>query len=463
MRRTFGRTLMLAALAIAGSASAQVTLYENDNFQGRSITTERALPDLDRNGLNNRASSLVVQGERWEVCEEARFGGRCVVLRPGHYPSLGALRLNNRISSVREVERNARIDDNRYANAPATSQAIFYERDGFEGRSLTVGDPLDDFRRSGFNDRASSVMVVGERWELCESVAFGGRCVVLRPGRYPSLASMGLSDRISSARGAGRLSRNDDPRPAPSAAQIILYESEGFGGRSFTASNDIDNFRNSGFNDRASSAVVMGGQWEVCLDSEYRGRCSVLRPGRYPTLNAMNMNDRISSMRAVESGTQVSDERYAPAPIAVYDNRRRDQERVYEVTVTSARAVVGPAERRCWMEPEQVTQARGDVNVGGALAGALIGGILGHQVGGGTGKDIATAGGAIAGAYVGSNVGRDGRTATQNVERCSTTASQAPPAYWDVDYTFRGEQHRIQMTTRPGPTLMVNEKGEPRV
>jgi uncharacterized protein YcfJ len=242
-----------------------------------------------------------------------------------------------------------------------------------------------------------------------------------------------------------------------------LYENEGFGGRSFTSSDTVDNFRNSGFNDRASSAVVMGGRWEVCLDSEFRGRCVVLQPGRYPTLTAMNMNDRISSMRLVARDIQIGDDRYAPAPIAVYDNRRRDQEQLYEVTIANARAVVGPAERRCWMEPEQVTQTRGDPNVGGALAGALIGGILGHQVGGGAGKDIATAGGAIAGAYVGSNVGRDGRNTTQNVERCSTTPSQSSPAYWDVDYTFRGEQHHIQMTTRPGRTLMVNEQGEPRV
>ncbi len=463
MNAGFGRTLVLAALAITVQASAQVTLYENENFQGRSVTTERSVGDLDRSGFNNRASSLVVQGERWEVCDEGRFGGRCVVLRPGQYPSLNSMRLNNAIASVREVERNLRIDDDRYADAPASSQAIFYERAGFEGRSLTVADPLDDFRRSGFNDRASSVMVVGELWELCDSVAFGGRCVVLRPGRYPTLSSMGLGDRVSSARGLGREVRNDDPRPAPIAAQIVLYENESFGGRSLTASNPIDNFRNTGFNDRASSAVVLGDRWEVCLDSEFRGRCVVLRPGRYPTLTAMGMNDRISSVRAVARDAQIGDDRYAPAPIAVYDNRRRDQERLYEVRIASARAVVGPAERRCWMEPEQVARTRGDPNVGGALAGALIGGILGHQVGGGTGKDIATVGGVLAGAYVGSNVGRDGHSSTENVERCSTAASQVPPAYWDVDYTFRGEQHHIQMTTRPGPTLMVNEQGEPRV
>ena len=37
---------------------------------------------------------------------------------------------------------------------------------------------------------------------------------------------------------------------------------------------------------------------------------------------------------------------YAPPPIAVYDGRRRPNERLYEASVTSARAVLGtPAHR----------------------------------------------------------------------------------------------------------------------
>lgn len=40
----------------------------------------------------------------------------------------------------------------------------------------------------------------------------------------------------------------------------------------------------------------------------------------------------------------------------------------------------------------------------GTLAGAAVGGIIGNQVGGGTGRTVATAAGAAGGAYVGSEV-----------------------------------------------------------
>jgi uncharacterized protein YcfJ len=38
------------------------------------------------------------------------------------------------------------------------------------------------------------------------------------------------------------------------------------------------------------------------------------------------------------------------------------------------------------------------------IGGAVVGGLLGHQVGGGTGKTLATVGGAAAGAYAGNEV-----------------------------------------------------------
>jgi uncharacterized protein YcfJ len=92
----------------------------------------------------------------------------------------------------------------------------------------------------------------------------------------------------------------------------------------------------------------------------------------------------------------------------------------------------------------------------------LLGGILGHQVGGGTGKDLATAGGAIAGAAIGANVnGGTPQAATQDVRRCETVPNQRPQ-YWDVTYNFRGQEHRVQMTAPPGPTVTVNAQGEPR-
>ena len=248
------------------------------------------------------------------------------------------------------------------------------------------------------------------------------------------------------------------------AAQVTFYEREGFDGRSFTTEKKVGNFERFGFNDRASSVIVLNDRWEVCESAQFSGRCVVLRPGRYPSLAAMGLNDRVSSVRTLGRHARVDDDRYAPAPVPVYDDHRRYNERLYEANVTSVRAVVGPPEQRCWIEREQVVQDRSGVNVPGAIVGAVIGGVLGHQVGGGRGKDIATAGGAVAGAAVGANVGRDGgqQSYTQDVQRCASVPSQGRPDFWDVTYDFRGQEHRMQMTAPPGPTVTVNRHGEPR-
>ncbi len=350
---------------------------------------------------------------------------------------------------------------------PAAAQVTFYEHEGFEGRSFTTTKEVRNFGRSGFNDRASSAVVRGNPWEICGDFRFSGRCVVLRPGRYPSLAAMSMNDRVSSARTVSSNARIDDDRyaPAPVAAQITFYEREGFGGRSFTTEQQVGNFERFGFNDRGSSVEVLGERWEVCADARFSGRCVVLRPGRYPSLAAMGMNDRVSSARTVSSNARIDDDRYAPAPVAARDYRRRNDERLYEADVTSVRAVVGAPEQRCWVEREQVVQQqRGNVSVPGAIVGAVIGGILGHQVGSGRGNDVATVGGAVAGGVVGANVGRLGggqQAQTQDVQRCASVPSQAPE-FWDVTYNFRGQEHRVQLTAPPGRTVTVNERGEPR-
>ena len=247
-------------------------------------------------------------------------------------------------------------------------------------------------------------------------------------------------------------------------AQVTFYEREGFEGRSFTTEKQVGNFERYGFNDRASSVVVIGNRWEVCEDAKFSGRCIVLRPGRYASLAAMGLNNSVSSVRSVSRNARVDDNRYAPAPVAVYDNHRRDNERLFEANVTSVRAVVGPPEQRCWIEREQVVQERSNVNVPGAIVGAVIGGVIGHQVGSGRGNDVATAGGAVVGAAVGANVGRDGgqQVHTQDVQRCASAPSQSQPAFWDVTYSFQGLEHRVQMTAPPGPTVTVNGRGEPR-
>jgi uncharacterized protein YcfJ len=260
---------------------------------------------------------------------------------------------------------------------------------------------------------------------------------------------------------------------AAEASQITFYEGAGYRGRAFTTDRRVENFKSYGFNDRASSVVVDSGRWQACENTVYTGRCVVLRPGAYDSLKSMGLNDRITSVRLVNDDPRYNngDQRYnnddlrydyAPTPqsSADYEFRRRPNEHVYQAHVTSARAVMGPPDRHCWVEQEQVRE-RGDRNVGGAVVGAVIGGVLGHQIGSGTGRTIATVGGAVVGGAVGSNVNRGHDYSTRNVERCETSQNDNPD-YYDVTYKYRGVEHYAQMTAPPGKTILVNSDGEPR-
>jgi uncharacterized protein YcfJ len=243
-------------------------------------------------------------------------------------------------------------------------------------------------------------------------------------------------------------------------ASITFYSGEGFRGRAITADGPIGNLERMNFNDRASSIIVDHGRWEVCEHAGFHGRCVILRRGNYENLASLGIDNRISSVRPVGARVRMEAEIAPPAPtVPMYEYRQRPNERIYEANVTDVRAVMGPPEQRCWVERQPV--AHGEPNIGGAIVGGLLGGVLGHQVGSGRGNDVATAAGAVAGAAIGANAGRGG-VYSQDVQRCENVASNAPPAYYDVTYNFRGIRHRIQMSQAPGPTIPVNDRGEPR-
>src|SRR6185503_9102552 len=85
MNASMKTALALAAISFSSLAAAQITFYEREDFEGRSFTTAQRIGNLERFAFNDRASSAVVRGSRWEICEHAGFEGRCMVLRPGSY------------------------------------------------------------------------------------------------------------------------------------------------------------------------------------------------------------------------------------------------------------------------------------------------------------------------------------------------------------------------------------------
>ncbi|HEX7327597.1 MAG TPA: beta/gamma crystallin family protein [Casimicrobiaceae bacterium] len=242
------------------------------------------------------------------------------------------------------------------------------------------------------------------------------------------------------------------------SAQVTLYEQPGLRGRAFSTNGAIPNLERRGFNDRASSVVVQRGRWELCSDEQFRGQCVFVERGQYPSLAAMGMNNRVSSLRPARGHAH-----YVPPPsTAPYPYYPRYGEKLYQARVIAVRAVVGPPEHRCWVERQQVVESTGP-NVPGAIIGGVIGGVLGHQIGSGRGNDVATAIGAIGGAAVGANAGTGQRVTTQNVQRCTTVPGSARPDYWDVTYVFRDRTHRVQLSAPPGATITVNQYGDPRM
>ena len=249
-------------------------------------------------------------------------------------------------------------------------------------------------------------------------------------------------------------------------AQVVLYEHEGFHGRSVAINGEMRNVERRALGTTAESAVVERGRWEVCERPRFEGRCAVLRRGNYPDLRGTGLQWEIASVRPAREGRHYDLEPQAAVGGDDYAYRRRASERVREVPIRDGRAIMGTGSQHCWVERQAVQAAPNpNANVGGAVLGAVVGGILGHQIGNGSGRDAATAVGAIGGAVVGNNVARNNSGpgyATQDVQRCQTV--QGTPAYYEVSYDYRGTRHTVQMSAPPaGNTIIVNERGEPRM
>jgi uncharacterized protein YcfJ len=113
---------------------------------------------------------------------------------------------------------------------------------------------------------------------------------------------------------------------------------------------------------------------------------------------------------------------------------------------------------------EQVTHTREpkDTNrLAGTGLGAVVGGLLGHQVGGGSGKVLATVAGAAAGGYAGNKIEQKvqaGDTYTANEQRCVSAydTTEVPNGY-EVTYLLDGKRHHVHLDHEPGKTLPVKD------
>ncbi|OBV39288.1 beta/gamma crystallin-related protein [Janthinobacterium psychrotolerans] len=82
--------------------SGAVLLFPDAGMRGQPVRLDGEVRDLNRYRFNDRAQSIVINYGRWELCADANFRGRCVVMGPGNYHRLDG-GLERRISSLRRV------------------------------------------------------------------------------------------------------------------------------------------------------------------------------------------------------------------------------------------------------------------------------------------------------------------------------------------------------------------------
>ena len=100
-----------------------------------------------------------------------------------------------------------------------------------------------------------------------------------------------------------------------------------------------------------------------------------------------------------------------PAPSPVAKQPRPQPKPVVQDAVPPPPPVVAAICRECAViEDVREVEKAGQASGGGVVAGAVIGGVLGHQVGGGRGKDVATVLGAIGGGVAGHQIEKNVRT-----------------------------------------------------
>ena len=222
MTLRFALALVLAVSALSLDASAQqrgrgygyngITVFEDPDFRGDSITFRNEVADLRQHGLNDRISSLEVDGNQaWEVCRDVNFGGGCRVFQ-GSIDDLRSEGWNDRISSMRAVGFGRGINNrggifgNTRGNAGnRQSRAVLYDRPNFRGDSRDVLNNATNLGQAG--TRARSLQVYGGTWELCDGAFRNARCVTVSEN-VPDLRQLGFRNGVASVREVGRQNNN---------------------------------------------------------------------------------------------------------------------------------------------------------------------------------------------------------------------------------------------------------------
>lgn len=110
--------------------------------------------------------------------------------------------------------------------------------------------------------------------------------------------------------------------------------------------------------------------------------------------------------------------------------------------------------------------AKDENRIAGTAIGAIVGGVVGNQFGGGSGKKIMTAAGAVGGGVAGNQVQQQmqqGDTYQTTEQRCSTVNdSKEETVGYDVRYRYDGAVHEAKLDEKPDGDRVLMRDGNPQ-
>ena len=150
------------------------TLYTEPDFEGKSFRIYGQEADLGTLGIENQVSSIVVHSGVWLFYEETGFKGKGLYLNPGSYSNLQQMKKDNVFSSCRGL-------------GEGKHQIYLFADAEFSGRILNLTHSTPDFIKEGFNDMASSMIVLGGNWLVYKALNYEKPLDTYGPGFYTSL------------------------------------------------------------------------------------------------------------------------------------------------------------------------------------------------------------------------------------------------------------------------------------
>jgi uncharacterized protein YcfJ len=147
------------------------------------------------------------------------------------------------------------------------------------------------------------------------------------------------------------------------------------------------------------------------------------------------------------------------------DDRAGDLDYAEVVHVEPIRRQVRVSEpvRECWQETRHASEGPFSYNhIGGTLVGGALGTVVGNQIGRGRGKDVARVAGALIGGAIGHNVSVDRQrqlgAPLRSYERCEVRYRDSFVERvdgYEVTYAYAGREYLTRMPYDPGDRIRV--------